>query len=128
MSQTSRIIGPILDFFFPNMPEPDRLVVHYYVRKTAHFTEYAVLAFMTMRALVNAGYRMKRLWLSAAGVGLALLIACIDEFNQAFEPSRTGSPWDVALDVSGAVFMVIFLWLADRPRSPSFASDEDQNF
>jgi len=119
MAETSKIIGPLLDFFFPDLSAAARLNVHYFVRKTAHFTEYAILAYMVIRAAVTAGYRISRSQVSVLALGAAVLVACIDEFNQGFEPSRTGSPWDVALDVSGAVAMIILLWLMQRPAIPA---------
>src|SRR2546421_9421439 len=114
MAETSKLIGPILNFFFPNLSEAARQTVHYYVRKTAHFTEYGVLAYLAIRAMLVIGVGWTRLALSAFAVTLVLTIASVDELNQSFEPSRTGSIWDVLLDVSGGLSMVICLWLTRR--------------
>jgi len=48
--RTSRIIGPLVRWFVPNITEAalDRMV--FAVRKTAHVTEYAVLALLWWRA------------------------------------------------------------------------------
>jgi len=49
---------------------------------------------------------------------LAASIAAVDEFNQSLNPARTSSPWDVALDVTGAAFTIaIFALIAIRRRS-----------
>jgi VanZ family protein len=45
-------------------------------------------------------------------------VAMIDEFNQSFEPSRTGSIWDVTLDFSGGAVITAVLWMIGRPRPP----------
>jgi VanZ family protein len=46
----------------------------------------------------------------------AAIIAVLDETNQSFIAARTSSWWDVALDISGAVVMVIVLALVKWPR------------
>lgn len=50
MSNTSLFVRPILIFLFPDASESTLLVYHGYVRKAAHFTEYAILAFFASRA------------------------------------------------------------------------------
>ena len=50
MSKTSNFIRPILEFFFPNATEENLIIYHAYIRKLAHFVEYAVLAFFASRA------------------------------------------------------------------------------
>ncbi len=114
--ETSRIIGPLLNFFFPNMAESTKTVVHFYVRKTAHFSEYAALAFFALRALTfsRSGKLQKLLYLLP--ILLVAMVAMLDEFNQSFEASRTSSIWDVMLDISGGVAMTGFLWLIGRPK------------
>lgn len=115
MAETSRIIGPLLNFFFPEMPEATRQVVHAYVRKTAHFTEYAVLAFLAVRALTMSASAALRRWRYILPLVFVAVIASLDEFNQSFEASRTSSAWDVLLDLSGGVVMLVLLCLMRRP-------------
>ena len=116
-SQTSRIIGPLLQFFFPDMAEETRQLIHGYVRKTAHFTEYAVLAFLALRACTLSASVFLQKWRYVLPLLLVVVIASIDELNQSFEASRTSSIWDVLLDISGGIAMLLFLWLIKRPRS-----------
>src|ERR1041384_8051342 len=54
-SNTSRIIRPLLLWLFPDIAESSIQQVHFFVRKTAHFTEYAILALLTARALRTSG-------------------------------------------------------------------------
>lgn len=116
MTETSRIIGPLLQFFFPDMPFETRAVIHASVRKIAHFTEYAILAFLSVRALsMSASIFLQKRRYIIAFVFIAI-VASLDEFNQSFEVSRTGAMSDVILDVSGGVAMLVFLWLLKRPK------------
>jgi VanZ family protein len=116
MPETSRIIGPLLQFFFPDMPSETRQIIHGYVRKIAHFTEYAILAFLAVRALSLSSSVILQKWRYVLAFVFVAVIASIDEFNQSFESSRTGSVWDILLDISGGAVMIAFLWLIKRPR------------
>jgi VanZ family protein len=107
MSQTSRFIRPFLEFIFPNSPEETLIVYHAYIRKLAHFTEYAILAFWAARAFSNSSREiLQKYWFVSAFL-LVVLIASIDETNQSFLASRTGSIYDVLLDVSGGLAMIL---------------------
>ncbi|CAN5343394.1 VanZ family protein [soil metagenome] len=119
MTETSRIIGPLLKFFFPAITDETLKFVHAIVRKAAHLTEYAILALLAFRALslsMVARVRLRMYWLPVVVVAL---IASIDEFNQSFEGSRTGSAMDVLLDVTGGALMIAFLYVLKRPRKQS---------
>ncbi|MBK7391873.1 MAG: VanZ family protein [Chloracidobacterium sp.] len=119
MSQTSRFIRPLLEFLFPAASEQTLLIYHGYIRKAAHFTEYAVLAFLAVRALsIPATVRLHK-WRYILPLLLVISIAAIDEFHQSFEISRTGSIFDVMLDISGGLAMVIFLWIFNTLRKPA---------
>lgn len=110
MSETSRFIGPLLRFFFPNAPETTIAAYHGFVRKCAHFIEYAILAFWALRAFATSSIdllREKRFLLAAA---IVFLVAAADEYHQSFEPSRTGSLFDALLDCAGGVTMIFLLW------------------
>ena len=124
MSETSKLIGPIIHFFWPGISLQDELIVHYYVRKTAHFTEYAILALLTVRATVSLGMASRATRLLPA-IGVVLLIASLDECRQSFEPSRTSSVYDVALDLVGGITATAAAWIyllrskAGRPHPPA---------
>lgn len=80
--------GWIRRIFGRDLPYP----VHVAIRKTAHLLEYAILGALAWRA-------DRRITIA---VGIAALVAITDETHQSFTVSRTGSPWDVGLDVIGA--------------------------
>ena len=47
---TSRIIGPLILWLFPQTSPETLAVIHFITRKIAHFTEYAILGFLAARA------------------------------------------------------------------------------
>ena len=110
-TETSRIIRPLLEFLFPSAAPETLAVYHGYIRKLAHFVEYAVLALLALRAF--RAYRFRYL----VAFGLAFLVAVADEGNQSLNPARTSSPWDVVLDLAGATAALLaFRLLFDRRR------------
>lgn len=111
VSHTSRFIGPILEFLFPAATEQTLLIYHGYIRKAAHFAEYAILAFLAVRAFA-ASARLQK-WRYAFALLLSVCIAAIDEFNQSFNPSRTGSIYDFLLDCSGGLFAIGLYFIVD---------------
>ena len=101
---TSRIIGPLLHWFKPDISAEAIARVQFYVRKAAHVTEYAILAMLVWRALrggTRSQMKMSILFL-IAWVACAIF-ASSDEFHQSFVPSRTASPIDVMIDICGAL-------------------------
>jgi len=108
MSNTSRFIRPLLMFLFPDAPEETLIVYHNFIRKAAHFTEYAALAFFAARAFSTSSVKfLQKFWFVFAFV-LVILVALIDETNQSFNSARTGSIYDVLLDCSGGLTMILF--------------------
>ena len=117
MSRTSLFIRPVLEFLFPTASEQTLQLYHGYVRKAGHFTGYAILAFWAVRAFASSlaatvsDYR--HIW----AVLVVGAVATVDELNQSFLSTRTGSVWDVLLDISGGLAMAAFLWAIGRPRT-----------
>jgi len=117
MSKTSRFIGPLLEFLFPNSPESTLVVYHGYIRKFAHIAEYAGLGFFASRAFWNSAKEfLSKNWYWAAML-IVLFVAGIDELNQSYNPTRTGSIYDVFLDGFGGALMVGALMLYKRLRN-----------
>ena len=67
-------------------------LVNVVVRKLAHVVAYGILGILTWRAAPSL--RIVLL--------IALAIAATDEIRQSTTTTRTGSPYDVMLDVAGA--------------------------
>jgi len=109
MSNTSRFIRPLLEFLFPNAPEETLILYHGYIRKLAHLSEYAILAFWASRAFWSSSVEFLQRYWFIFSLALVFLVASIDEYNQSFNLLRTGSIYDVWLDVSGGLLMIIVL-------------------
>lgn len=106
---TSRIIGPLLKWLLPDSSAETITVIHGYIRKLAHFTEYAFLAFFAFRAFVFSGFDFVRnYWFVWAFLTVAA-IASIDEYGQSLNPLRTGSIYDVLIDCAGGVAMIALI-------------------
>ena len=117
-SNTSRIIRPLLLWLFPDISEASLLQAHFLVRKTAHFTEYALLALLAARAfLTSSNDALRRRWYVFA-FALVAAVALLDEFNQSFNPARTGTIYDSLLDMSGGAtaLALVLLWRSYRAR------------
>lgn len=72
----------------------------HYLRKSIHFTAYGLLGLSLFRAAMAGGAPKPRAFVFAILVVLSM--ASFDEMRQTTSPNRTGSFWDVTLDVSGA--------------------------
>jgi VanZ family protein len=105
---TSRILGPLLHWLFPDISPARVLTLHLWVRKSAHLTEYAVLGLLAFRALrLSLAISLARTAL--LGLGVVLVVAATDEFHQSFVPSRTGTLVDVGIDFAGGALGVLLV-------------------
>jgi len=93
---TSKFIDPILHLLMPGASAATVALAHGFVRKAAHFTNYAILFW-----LLISGPLRERPYLA---FGLCVLYALLDEGHQMLVTSRTPSLYDVALDSTGALF------------------------
>jgi VanZ family protein len=104
---TGSVLGPLLRWLMPWATPVQVDAIHGVIRKTAHMTEYALLA-----ALWFITFTRERRWSARAAAWAALLIAIgwafLDELHQATEPSRTASALDVAYDSAGALLAMVF--------------------
>jgi len=117
---TSRIIGPLVLWLFPDT-SPERLaMVHFIIRKLAHFTEYAILAFLAARAFRTSTHpALQKRWFLIS-LALIVLYALIDEYHQSFVPTRTPSFFDSLIDMAGGLITLLILrrrHASTRPRS-----------
>ena len=91
-----------------------QLLLDTLLRKSAHLFEYVVLAFLACRWL-HFQFPLPGFTLAAGGTAFAGLYACLDEWHQLFVRSRSGSAWDVAIDLAGAAIgAALFSWLRGR--------------
>ena len=109
-----RMILAVHGVFFGDTPiAPETIdLIHTFVRKAAHMSEYAVLALLYLYALCkNEAKRPLR-----TALLLCALYAATDEIHQAFVPDRSPSPIDVMIDTAGAAVGLALHRLACRIR------------
>jgi VanZ family protein len=117
MHRTSRIIGPFLRFFSPNVSDETIHNVQVAVRKGGHVSGYAVLAALVWRARRRGMFVSAWDWKAARFAEfVAILYAITDEFHQAYVPTRQGSFWDVLLDAAGAALGLAVVFAIGRFR------------
>ena len=116
-SRLMAILKPLLD----PRGRIDDGVFHHYLRKTAHFSEYAALGFCMSGFLGNLTWSKRGLRVPVT-VAACVLAAMIDECIQLFSFERGPQVTDVLLDSVGALFgiavyLLISLW-TDKTRHP----------
>ncbi len=104
-AETGRSLLPLLHRLLP-WAAPEQLEAwHWLIRKTAHVTEYGVLAALWRGALDGRGG-----WRGfVAPLGLSVLTGALDELHQSTTLTRGASPADVLLDSAGAGGALILL-------------------
>ncbi len=80
--------------------------IHHYIRKTAHFSEYFILAVAISLPLYVYGIR--GIWLMLTALILCIGFAYLDEYHQLFVSGRAASKKDVFIDSSGSLAGIIF--------------------
>jgi VanZ family protein len=117
-SHSSRIIGPLVRFFFPGISDAGLHDVIFAVRKGAHLTEYAILAVLLYRAIGRDR------WTKSPGsvrtifrvLLVVALYAASDEWHQSFVPNREASVVDVLIDTVGGGAALSLVWAATRAK------------
>jgi VanZ family protein len=112
---TSRFIVPILRFFLPHASAETLELLHFLVRKCAHFTEYFILSLLILRGF-RAGAKGMHLRWALLTILLVAGYASLDEFHQSFVPGRTAAVGDVLIDTSGGAVALIVASLFARFR------------
>ena len=116
---TSRFIDPIVRWLVPGISDEAVGRVVTVVRKSAHVTEYAVLALLCWRARRKPEHGNNRPWRwreAGFALMLAVLFSITDEWHQSFVPSREGSARDVLIDSAGATLGLLAMWRFGRWR------------
>lgn len=78
------------------------------IRKMAHMTEYAILAWIFLGNCMQYGRLQKKAYLYAWL--FASIYAATDEFHQLFIEGRSGEVRDAGIDSFGALFGLLFAW------------------
>ena len=109
---TSRFIRPFLLWLNPHMSEENIEKAHHFIRKTAHFVEYAFLGILAWRvaAFEPALGKVTSLGPLLLALLFCALFASTDEFHQKFVPTRQPAVTDVCLDTGGAACGLLGVW------------------
>jgi VanZ family protein len=117
---TSRFLRPFLQIFKPDLSDEQFENIHYAIRKTGHFSEYALLALLLWRALKTEQGFTKFV---PAAQFVAVLFLCAfyastDEFHQRYVKGREPSVHDVVIDTCGAAFgLAVYGWFTRKKRA-----------
>ena len=108
MGFISKILGVLLPRmmeYVENMSQEQLDVLHFVVRKCAHFTEYMILGILSCSTAM--------VWDAKKFVRMSILfcvgVACVDETIQLFVGGRAGRIQDVLLDGVGAVVGIVLI-------------------
>lgn len=108
------MVKEILPYLFPALSEEAFLLIHMFLRKAVHVTEYFILGLLLFRAFRGgsaAAWNWRWSFFSLIGV---VLWAAVDELHQSFVPARTASAVDVGIDITGGILAQIVVLLAYR--------------
>jgi VanZ family protein len=116
---TPRFLVPFLRWLKQDIAPETIAQIQFLMRKTAHLSEYVILAVLLWRALrdgTNVGAKLPTLFVTAWFA--CAIFAIGDEFHQSFVPSRTASTFDVLIDICGALIGLaicsVIAWRRDR--------------
>jgi VanZ family protein len=117
VQHTSRIIGPLLRWFKPDIREETIHDIQACLRKTGHVSEYGVLAALVWWARRRTFKLSGWSWREVQWVLVwCALYAASDEIHQIFVPSRGPSVWDVLIDTGGAFAALLLVRFLGRER------------
>lgn len=108
---TSGPLRAFVEFFVGPISNSQWDMDHHYLRKSGHFLGYGCIGLTWLRAWWMTLPKSQFLVDTAlALLGTAAIASC-DEFHQTFLPNRSGSPWDVLIDCSGALSLQLILYI-----------------
>ncbi|MEO6830305.1 MAG: VanZ family protein [Acidobacteriaceae bacterium] len=130
---SSHFLRPFLQEMLGRFSDKTWAELLYDIRKVGHFFAYGFVSIIFFRAW-RMTFRLSRSYsavtasLRAAAVALlsTLVLCSTDEFHQSFLPKRTGSPFDVLLDMCGAVtcHLILFAFVGSLLELTSTTSPE----
>ncbi|MDE3179329.1 MAG: VanZ family protein [Acidobacteriota bacterium] len=113
-SFTGAVLERLLAAFGIHLSPSHFDTLNFYVRKSAHFTEYAILCLLLWASISAATDFQWDLRTAALSVLIAGLYSFSDEFHQLFVPGRTSSIRDCGIDTAGAAFAMLLVYVYSR--------------
>lgn len=125
----ARLLTPGFDELSPLAQAETVEAMHLFVRKAAHFSEYAVLGMLTVNALRT--YRLNKALRFILPVATCLVYAVSDEIHQYFIPDRACRAFDVFIDtmggLTGTLILLGLMWLIKRRRKRKELKNDKEN-
>jgi len=93
-------------------------LIHHLIRKCGHFFGYGFIGLAWLRAwwmTLPHSHFLEDTFLALLGTSL---VASLDELHQSYLPNRTGSPWDILLDCTGALTLQLIVYIYLRLLRP----------
>ncbi|GFI41691.1 VanZ family protein [Thomasclavelia cocleata] len=110
-NQSNFIVKIVLEFININHE-----TLSFMIRKIAHMSEYAILLLFIYYGLYKTITYKYQLLISLL---ITFIYACSDEFHQLFIPGRSGQFIDILIDTSGALIMLLIIYLWQKRKKPS---------
>jgi VanZ family protein len=116
-------------YYFSDQPNSNKISedlfgsFNYFVRKSAHVTEYAVLFFLSLwfrlscmeddgaPAEVETSKLQRFFSKCTLPILFSVLYACSDEWHQSFVPGRSSLVSDVFIDSAGILIASVLAWI-----------------
>lgn len=108
----------IFQKFFGPVSDDHWEIIHHLVRKTGHFMGYGFIGLAWLRAWWLTLPRSQFLPDSLLALFGTAIVASCDEWHQSFLPNRTGTPWDVLIDCTGAITLQVIVYVFMRTLKP----------
>lgn len=102
---------PEFDRMQPTMQEQVYEDISHFVRKAAHFSEFAMLGFSILLHVATLQSRMTIRYPKLISMLIGVLYACSDELHQAFVGGRAPAITDVVIDSVGVLFGVMVMFV-----------------
>jgi VanZ family protein len=121
-SHTSNFLVRPLHWLIPSASKQTLATFHFVIRKLAHFTEYAIMAWLAARAFRTSSRDFLRTHWFAIALVMVVTYSLSDEFHQSFYPTRTSSIYDSLIDSLGGLTALTVVWWRAK-RSAAKAGD-----
>lgn len=116
---TGSLLWKVVAFIYPGVTHELFDLIHFFIRKAAHFTIYSIFALLLFRAFRSGAVARWRWKWALSSLLVVFGYAALDEYHQTFTLHRGGSIYDSLIDTSGAVVTLALLWLFRRKREMS---------
>jgi VanZ family protein len=119
--QTGLVLEWLLGWISPGLTGAQIDLIHFLIRKAAHFTAYAILAVLLFRAFrAGSPQRWRWQWFVYSFLVIAGY-ALFDEYHQSYTAHRTASIHDSLLDMLGGLMTLVVIWLVGEERWGQFS-------